>query len=73
MSLFTDADLAAIKTAIITAATSGIAEVTLSGQSVRSYSLKELRELLDLIQGDLAAGNTDGLGLRFRKFVPNYT
>lgn len=72
MAIFTDADLVAVKTGLISAATSGIAEVELSGQRVKSYSLKELQELLLLIQADLSAENAS-IGLRFRKFVPNYT
>ena len=73
-AIFTDADLSAVKTALITAATSGIASVTLSGQMVTSYTLSQLQELLVLIQGDLASVSTNnGLGLRFRKLTPTYT
>jgi hypothetical protein len=70
-AIFTDADLSAVKTALITAATSGIASVTLSGQMVTSYTLTQLQELLKMIQADLATATdrTQG-GMRFLKTVP---
>jgi hypothetical protein len=72
MAVFTIADRDAIKTALITAATEGVASVSVGGQSVTTYSLDQLYKLLETINADLA-GDLDGFGLRFRKFKPTYT
>jgi tRNA A37 methylthiotransferase MiaB len=69
MAIFTESDRDAIKTAIITAATEGIAEVTIGGQQTRAYSLDELRKLLEVVQADLAGEYTSG-GIRFVKTIP---
>lgn len=69
MAIFTTADRDAVKTAIITAATEGIASVSISGQQVQTYTLDELRRLLAEIQADLASG-VDNLGLTMRQLVP---
>ena len=71
MALFTTADRDAVKTALITAATEGIASVSISGQSVTAYTLDQLRKLLEMIQEDLAATNPNSLGgMRIRKTIP---
>ena len=69
MALFTTADRDAVKTALITAATEGIASVSVAGQQVQSYTLDQLHKLLQAIQQDLAAGNARG-GMRMVKTIP---
>lgn len=69
MALFTTADRDAVKSALITAATDGIASVTISGQAVQAYTLKELRDLLAVIVQDLASEQPRG-GMRMVKTVP---
>jgi hypothetical protein len=74
MALFTEADRDAVKTAMITAATEGIAQVSIGGQSVQAYSLDQLRKILEMMQAEIAADNTSGTGgMRFRKMVPGST
>jgi len=71
MSLFTTADRDAIKAAMVTFATQGFATVTVGGQTVGVKTLDELRRMLDMIQADLAAANSNSLmGMRFRKTIP---
>lgn len=69
MALFTTADRDAVKTALITAATAGIASVSISGQTVTNYTMAQLHELLALIQQDLASEQPRG-GMRMIKTVP---
>jgi hypothetical protein len=71
-AIFTTADRDAVKSAIITAATAGVASVSVGGQAVTTYSLSELKMLLNEIISDLAADNTSsaGLGMRFRVTKP---
>ena len=69
MAIFTTADRDAVKTALITAATSGISQVSISGQSVQSYTQDQLEKLLEVILSDLASANHNS-GLRFRQLVP---
>lgn len=69
MAIFTTADRDAVKAALITAATTGFASVSVAGQTVQSYTLEQLRSLLDMIQGDLATANRSG-GIRFVKTIP---
>lgn len=69
MALFTTADRDAIKTALITAATEGIASVSISGQSVQAYTLDQLLKLLQVVQSDLADSST-GFGMRRVKTIP---
>jgi hypothetical protein len=74
MALFTTADRDAIKTALITAATEGFASVSIGGQTVQTYTLDQLRKILELVQAEIAADNTSGTGgMRFRKMVPGST
>lgn len=71
MSAWTIADRDAIKAAILVAAVEGIASVSIGGQMVQARSLKELREMLAMVQGELAADNTTGaMGMRLRKTIP---
>jgi hypothetical protein len=71
MALFTTADRDSLKAALMEAAIAGTAEYTVPGRSKRLYSLKELRELLEVIQADLAADNPNSLGgMRIRKLIP---
>jgi len=71
MALFTTTDRDNVKTALIMAATEGVASVAISGQSVQTYSLDQLTKLLAVIQADIAGDNTSGNGgLRQRKVVP---
>lgn len=69
MALFTTADRDAVKTALITAATEGIASVSIAGQSVQAYTLDQLRSLLEMIQADLAVAEA-GFGIRMVKTIP---
>lgn len=74
MALFTTADRDALKSALITAAIDGVASVSIGGQAVQTYSLDELRKLLQLVASDIAADNTAGLGgMRVRQLVPGGT
>lgn len=52
-AIFTTADRDAVKAAIVTAATEGIASVSVAGQSVQSYTLEQLHKLLTAINADL--------------------
>lgn len=71
MALFTTADRDAIKSAMVTLATEGVATVSVGGQSVTARSLDELRRLLDMVQQDLANATATGTrGLRFSKTIP---
>ncbi len=69
MALFTTADRDAVKSALITAATSGIASVSIGGQAVQTYNLEQLQKLLLVIQQDLASGNPLG-GMRIVRTIP---
>jgi hypothetical protein len=71
MSLFTTTDRDAVKSALIEAATNGVASVSVAGQAVTTYTLDQLRNLLNAIQQDIAADNENSLGgLRFRVTKP---
>lgn len=68
---WTTSDLTAIETAIRTAMAEGVASVSIAGQSVQVYTLKELRELRADIKGELAAANANSVGgMRIRKTIP---
>lgn len=69
MAIFTTADRDAVKSAIVTAAVNGYASVSVGGQSVSMKSLQELKDLLQVIQADLASADSH-FGLRFTKLVP---
>lgn len=69
MALFTTADRDAIKTALITAATEGVASVSVAGQTVQSYTLEQLQKLLQVVQADLSDSST-GFGMRRVKTIP---
>jgi hypothetical protein len=69
MAVFTTADRDAVKAALITAATTGFASVSIGGQAVQSYALDQLRALLKEIQNDLAGSNPH-LCIRGVKTVP---
>ena len=69
MAIFTTADRDAVKAAIVTAAVSGFASVTVNGQTVQSKTLAELQSLLVMIQQDLATANPMG-GMRVSQLVP---
>ena len=71
MSIFTTADRDAVKAAIVTAAVNGFSRVTIGGQTSELKPLKELMDLLQTIQADIAADNANSLGgMRFRKTIP---
>jgi hypothetical protein len=68
---WTTSDLTTIEAAIRTAITEGVASVSISGQSVQTYTLKELREMRNEIKAELAADNANSLGgMRMRKTIP---
>lgn len=69
MAVFTTADRDAVKSAIITAATEGVAEVAVGSQRVRTYTLDELYKLLNVIVADLGSADTR-FGMRMVKTVP---
>lgn len=59
---------------MITAASEGFASVAIGGETVTTYSLDQLRKILEMIQGELAAANANSSGgMRFRKMVPGST
>jgi hypothetical protein len=72
MALFTTADRDAVKTALIEAATSGVASCTVQGHTVTGRTVDELRSLLDYIQADLASSKPHN-GMRFSQLVPGGT
>lgn len=72
MAIFTTADRDNVKAAIVEAAVSGFASVTVNGQTVQAKSLTELQRLLEVIQQDLASGQPHG-GMRVTQFVPGGT
>lgn len=69
MALFTTDDRDAIKAALITAAVEGIASVSIAGQSVQTYTLDQLRKILEMVQAELAVPET-GFGMRMVKTIP---
>jgi hypothetical protein len=69
MAIFTTADRDAVKAALITAAISGVASVTVGGETVQNQNLKQLQDLLAMIQSDLASSQPRG-GMRFVKTIP---
>lgn len=69
MAIFTTTDRDNVKAAIVTAAVSGFASVTIAGETVASKSLSELMKLLEVIQADLATSQPHG-GMRFTQLVP---
>ena len=69
MAVFTTADRDAVKAAIVTAAVSGFASVSIAGESVQSQSLEQLYKLLGIIQADLATSQPHG-GMRLTQLVP---
>ena len=69
MALFTTTDRDTVKTALITAATEGIASVSVAGQTVQQYTLDQLQKLLAVIVQDLASANPRG-GMRLVKTIP---
>lgn len=69
MAIFTTADRDAVKAAIVTAAVDGFASVTVQGQTTTLKPLAELQQLLQVIQSDLAGGQSLG-GFRVRQAVP---
>lgn len=69
MAVFTTTDRDAVKAALITAATTGFASVSVGGQTVTSYSLEQLQKLMAMIQSDLASSYTGG-GILFVKTIP---
>lgn len=71
MALFTTSDRDLVKAALITAATTGFATVSIAGQAVTTYTLDQLRSLLKVIQEEIAADNVSGfVGMRTRKTIP---
>lgn len=71
---FSQTDLDNIDAAMVTAAVSGYASVTVNGQTVASKTLDELRRLRDMVSGQLtSASNRPGLGLRFQQIKPVYS
>jgi hypothetical protein len=69
MALFTTADRDAVKAAMVELAVSGVASVSVGGQTVTATSLDQLRKLLEMIQGELAEPET-GFGMRMVKTIP---
>jgi len=53
MAIFTAADIASIKTALITIATRGTAEVEINGRRVKYTDPEKLMKLLETIEADV--------------------
>lgn len=70
MALFTTADRDAIKTALVTAATEGVASVSVGGQAVQTYSLDQLKNLLAMVLDDLSGDEVTHGGMRIRQLKP---
>ena len=70
MALFTSTDRDNIKTALVEAAVNGVASVSIDGQSVQTYTLEELRKLLQMVLDDLAGDEISHGGMRLRTMVP---
>lgn len=69
MAIYTEADRTAVKEALIEAATTNVASVSIRGHQTRTYTLDELRALLKEINADLA-GAKPHFGLRMTKLKP---
>jgi chorismate mutase len=69
MALFTTADRDAVKAAMVTLATDGIATVTVGGQTVTVKAIDECLRLLAVINADLASDQTH-FGLHQVTLVP---
>lgn len=69
MAIFTTADRDAVAAAIVEAAVSGFATVTIGGQTVAKKSLSELKEVLEMINADLASEQTH-FGLKQVTLIP---
>lgn len=69
MALFTTTDRDNVKTAMVSLAVNGFATVSVGGQTVTVKSLDELRNILDMINADLASDQTH-FGLRMVTLVP---
>lgn len=69
MAIFTTADRDAVKSALIAAATDGVAEVKVGNEEAKTYTLEALTKLLNVIQQDLASARSHG-GMRMVKTVP---
>jgi len=68
---WTTTDRDTVQTAIRDAVTAGVVSVSVAGQQVQAYTLKELRDLLAEINAELAGANAlSGGGLRSRQLVP---
>lgn len=68
---WTTSDLTLIETAIRTAMTDGIASVSISGQAVQTYTLKQLMDMRAQIKAELASANVNNFGgMRVRKTIP---
>lgn len=68
--MWTDADVTAVKTALLTAATEGFASVSIAGQSVQSYSLDDLRKILAMMADDVSTSEVSHGGMRLRQLKP---
>ena len=68
---WTTSDLTLIETAIRTAMTDGIASVSIGGQAVQTYTLKQLMDMRAQIKAELASANVSSFGgMRVRKTIP---
>lgn len=68
---WTSSDLTIVETAIREAMTAGVVSVSIAGQQVQVYTLKELRDLRAEILAEVAGSNSWGSGgIRTRQIVP---
>jgi hypothetical protein len=70
LALFTTTDRDNIKAALVEAAVNGFASVSIDGNSVQSYSLEQLKSLLQMVIDDIAGDEVSHGGMRLRTMVP---
>lgn len=58
--VYTEADLSALKSAIITIATRGTAEVTINGRTVKFMSLEQLQGFIDVVEAEVNGATYGG-------------
>lgn len=69
MAIFTTTDRDNVKAAIVTAAVSGFASVTIAGETTQPQPLEKLMALLATINADLASAQPHG-GMRITQLGP---
>ena len=74
MAVFTTTDRDNVKAALMTAAVEGVASVTVGNQLIQTFTLEQLKKLLNEIVADLAGDVSPGastrMGMRMVRTVP---